>query len=153
MYRLNVVEVRIPPLRERLDDLPLLVDHFLNAFAVRFAAKRKALSRQAIHHLMALPWPGNVRQLEHALLNAWVLSDSDLLEPEDFAAPDRGAPRATDGADGGPVVSRASFEAAERARILEALRSARWNKTKAAEALGMPRRTFYRKISRYGLDR
>ncbi|MDI7266719.1 MAG: sigma-54-dependent Fis family transcriptional regulator [Myxococcota bacterium] len=157
MYRLNVVELRIPPLRERIEDLPLLVDHFLNAFAARFGVRRKTLARGVVPHLMSLAWPGNVRQLEHALLNAWVLSDSDVLSMDDFAAALEAGARASHAAPpaatGAAPAGRASFEVAERDRILGALRAAGWNKTRAAEALRIPRRTFYRKIARYGIDR
>lgn len=152
-YRLSVVEIPIPSLRERLDDLPLLVDHFLTAFAARFACARKSVSREAIRLLMTLPWPGNVRQLEHAILNAWVLAEGDVLTPDDFGTSMAGAPSAALPTASSPVASRALFEASERERMLEALRGARWNKTRAADNLGMPRRTFYRKLERYGIDR
>ena len=151
-YRLSVVEIPIPALRERLDDLPLLVDHFLTVFAARFGTPRKTVSREAIRLLMTLPWPGNVRQLEHAILNAWVLAEGDVLTPDDFGSVMAGGPAAGPPAASGPVASRALFEAAERERMLEALRAARWNKTRAADALGIPRRTFYRKLARYGID-
>src|SRR5690606_26015992 len=87
-YRLNVVEVRLPPLRERAEDIPLLVDHFLGIFAARFRRERRSLSREAVRLLMAYPWPGNVRQLENALLNAWITSDGSELGPDDFDLPD-----------------------------------------------------------------
>ena len=152
-YRLSVVEIPIPTLRERLDDLPLLVDHFLNAFATRFATGRKTVSREAMRYLMTLPWPGNVRQLEHAILNAWVLAEGDVLTPDDFnpamgGGGGGGLPTATSA-----VPSRALFESNEREKMLDALHQVKWNKTKAAHVLGMPRRTFYRKLERYGIDR
>jgi transcriptional regulator with GAF, ATPase, and Fis domain len=148
-YRLRVVEIRIPPLRERRDDIPLLIDHFLVAFALRFGTERKSVSRRAVRMLVEHDWPGNVRQLEHALLNAWVLSDGRILDADDFeslaSAPEqvvhaRGADR--------PATS---LEDEERRTILDALKAARWNKTEAARQLGVPRRTFYRRLRRFGL--
>src|SRR5207247_11333160 len=87
-YRLHVIEVRVPPLRERLEDIPILIDHFLGLFAARYGRQRRSVSRTALKPLTAHPWPGNVRQLENVLLNAWVLSDQPELEPDDFELPD-----------------------------------------------------------------
>ena len=83
-YRLHVVDVQLPPLRERADDVPMLIDHFLNIFAARYRRERKTISRDALRFLCSCPWPGNVRQLENTLLNAWVMSDRSQLEIEDF---------------------------------------------------------------------
>jgi transcriptional regulator with GAF, ATPase, and Fis domain len=148
-YRLRVVEVRIPPLRDRRDDIPLLIDHFLAAFSLRFDTERKAVSRRAVRMLMEHPWPGNVRQLEHALLNAWVLSDSRVLDAHDFETV---ASQAHEPAGRGPEEPAASsIEDEERRSILDALKAARWNKTEAAKRLGIPRRTFYRRLRKFGL--
>jgi serine/threonine-protein kinase PknK len=152
-YRLSVVEIPIPALRERLDDLPLLVDHFLTAFAARYATNKKSVSRDAMRFLMTLPWPGNVRQLEHAILNAWVLAEGEVLTPDDFRTSMGGGTATALPTATSAVSSRAVFEANERERMLDALRQVKWNKTKAAGVLGMPRRTFYRKLERYGVDR
>jgi serine/threonine-protein kinase PknK len=75
-------------LRERLDDIPVLIDHFLGIFAARYGRERRSVSRAALKRLTAYAWPGNVRQLENVLLNAWVLSDRRELEIEDFELPD-----------------------------------------------------------------
>jgi transcriptional regulator with GAF, ATPase, and Fis domain len=87
-YRIHVVELRLPPLRERTDDIAPLVDHFLGIFAARYKRDKRSVSRDALRRLSGYDWPGNVRQLEHVLLNAWVLSDEAVLEPEDFDIPD-----------------------------------------------------------------
>jgi DNA-binding NtrC family response regulator len=87
-YRIHVVEVHLPPLRERADDVAPLVDHFLGIFAARYKREKRSVSREALRRLAQYSWPGNVRQLEHVLLNAWVLSDEAVLEPEDFDIPD-----------------------------------------------------------------
>jgi serine/threonine-protein kinase PknK len=103
--------------------------------------------------LMTLPWPGNVRQLEHAILNAWVLAEGEVLTPDDFRTSMGGGTATALPTATSAVSSRAVFEANERERMLDALRQVKWNKTKAAGVLGMPRRTFYRKLERYGVDR
>ncbi|HEU4536254.1 MAG TPA: sigma-54-dependent Fis family transcriptional regulator, partial [Polyangiaceae bacterium] len=86
-YRLRVVEVFVPPLRERPEDIPLLIDHFLQRFAVRYRREKGSVGRDALRLLTEYAWPGNVRQLEHVLLNAWVLSDSAELDRDAFDLP------------------------------------------------------------------
>src|SRR5690606_13634735 len=86
-YRIQVVELELPPLRERREDIPLLVDHFLQRFALRFDQEKKTLSREALMVLMNHPMPGNIRQLENALLSAWVLAEEDVIEAEDIDLP------------------------------------------------------------------
>ncbi|MFO0613680.1 MAG: sigma-54-dependent Fis family transcriptional regulator [Polyangiaceae bacterium] len=168
-YRLNVIPVLVPPLRDRIEDIPILIDHFLGIFAARYGRERGSVSRDALKALMNYRWPGNVRQLENVLLNAWVLADAPELEIEDFGlfdaatkpatsspSSDRGhAPRTSElgraPRDGFP----ASFEEHrndEKDRILAALASANWNRVKAAEMVGMPRRTFYRRLKEYGIQ-
>jgi serine/threonine-protein kinase PknK len=158
-YRLNVIQVRVPPLRERSDDIPMLIDHFLGIFAARYNRERRSVSRPALKMLMTHRWPGNVRQLENALLNAWVLSEGPELMPEDFEITDAGA-----GPTRGPLSSVIAAEAAgtvtsldvhrasERDRIVQALSSCNWNRVRAAELIGMPRRTFYRRLKDYGIQ-
>ncbi|MBW2262219.1 MAG: sigma 54-interacting transcriptional regulator [Deltaproteobacteria bacterium] len=148
-YRMRVVEVKLPALCERRDDIPLLIDHFLAAFALRFGTERKHVSRRAVRMLMEHPWPGNVRQLEHALLNAWVLSDERVLDAGDFESLSAIVPEAPSTQRGN--VSTSSIEEEERRTILDALKAARWNKTEAAKRLGIPRRTFYRRLRKFGL--
>jgi transcriptional regulator with GAF, ATPase, and Fis domain len=87
-YRIHVVEVHLPPLRERAEDVAPLVDHFLGIFAARYKREKRSVSRDALRRLTQYSWPGNVRQLEHVLLNAWVLSDEAVLGPEDLDIPD-----------------------------------------------------------------
>jgi transcriptional regulator with GAF, ATPase, and Fis domain len=87
-YRIHVVEVHLPPLRERAEDVAPLVDHFLGIFAARYKREKRSVSRDALRRLTQYSWPGNVRQLEHVLLNAWVLSDEPVLGPEDLDIPD-----------------------------------------------------------------
>src|SRR5690606_38984601 len=86
-YRINVVQIPLPSLRERASDIPLLVDHFLGIFAARYKREKRGLTREALHKLSSYHWPGNVRQLEHVLLNAWVLSDAPEVDADDLELP------------------------------------------------------------------
>ncbi|MEO8878272.1 MAG: sigma-54-dependent Fis family transcriptional regulator, partial [Polyangiaceae bacterium] len=164
-YRLHVIELPVPPLRARLDDLPPLIDHFMGLFAVRYRRERKSVARDALRALTAFEWPGNVRQLEHVLLNAWLMSEGSELTVDDFELP--GAPRASiappsprpvdpspkggGGGGGASARSRAEFKDAERERILAALAASNWNRVKAAKMIGLPRRTFYRRLKEFGI--
>ena len=154
-YRIHVVEIHLPALRERGEDVPQLVDYFLGLFAARYKREKKSVSRDALRRLQAYGWPGNVRQLEHVLLNAWVMSEDQELLPEDFELPDGFRPATSQS----PSVLRAPKKGTasqhrrdERERILEALRSCNWNRVKAAEISGIPRRTFYRRLREYGIQ-
>jgi DNA-binding NtrC family response regulator len=161
-YRIHVVELRLPSLRERSEDIPQLVDHFLGLFAARYKRDKRSVSREALRLLAGYAWPGNVRQLEHVLLNAWVMSEDEELVPSDFDLPgarssSEGLPRA---AAPSPAQARAAPEKrtlsehhrSERDRIIEALRECNWNRVKAAELSGIPRRTFYRRLKEYGIQ-
>jgi DNA-binding NtrC family response regulator len=153
-YRIHVVEIHLPSLRDRGDDVPQLVDYFLGIFAARYKREKKSVSREGLRRLQAYGWPGNVRQLEHVLLNAWVMSEEPELSAEDFELPDGFRTSSAS-----PSVMRAPKKATtsqhrrdERERIIEALRSCNWNRVKAAELSGIPRRTFYRRLREYGIQ-
>jgi two-component system response regulator AtoC len=146
-YRLNVVTVHLPPLRERPEDIPALVRHFV-AGASRRLGRRLTVSAGATGWLAAQPWPGNARELEHTIERAAVLSDHDALEPEDF--------RPRDGARSAPALAarslRDAVDAAERDCIAAALASAGGNRRDAATRLGVSLRTLFYKIARHGLE-
>ena len=159
-YRLHIVELRVPPLRQRVDDIPQLVDHFLSLFAARYGRERKALSREALRKLCAYPWPGNVRQLEHVLLSAWLMSEKNDIAGTDIELP---APTARTGqssvspritappSESSAAGNQDAFDAAERERILTALTASNWNRIQAAKMIGLPRRTFYRRLKKFGI--
>ena len=170
-YRIHVVELPMPPLRERVEDIPPLVDHFFGIFAARYKRDKRTLSRDAMRRLAAFDWPGNVRQLEHVLLNAWVLCDDAEVDAEDLDLPDAAAP----GAYAAPSTARVEplpgaessqhgsapsskretlsrHRRSERQAIIDALKSCNWNRVKAAELVGMPRRTFYRRLKQYKIQ-
>lgn len=151
-YRLNVVEIALPPLRDRPGDIPPLCEHFLRKHAAGQAEKKKRLSRGALDSLCAFDWPGNVRQLEHVLLNACIFAQDDLIEAKDLpihSVQARSAPK-PNLASGIPFDAQA-FGAQEKERMLQALHSHQWNRAAAARALNMPRRTFYRRLKSHGI--
>jgi transcriptional regulator with GAF, ATPase, and Fis domain len=166
-YRLHVVELHVPPLRERVEDIPPLIDHFLSIFAARYRRDRKTMTREALRKLCAYPWPGNVRQLEHVLLSAWLMSEASEIPADDVELPVRpgAAPPAVAALPAhartrGSVrpsqtpkraASEAEFKAAERERILSALTACNWNRAAAAKMIGVPRRTFYRRLKEFGI--
>jgi len=180
-YRIHVVEIRVAPLREHPEDIPQLVNHFLGLFSAKFRQDRKTVSREALRLLMGQPWRGNIRELEHVLLNAWIMSDDEELSPRDFELPVVASPyRAPIEFDSEEAsVAPASSGRSERTRgseksnrpqsvgsrqgakvrkgtdekdlILEALRACDHNKVKAAQMIGIPRRTFYRRLEAYGI--
>ena len=170
-YRIVVVELTIPSLRDHVEDIPPLVDYFLGLFAARYKREKKTLARAALRRLSSYDWPGNVRQLEHVLLNAWVLSDQAEIDVEDLDLPDQGghdrsrppapdpdseeiAPPAQVTSESRPAARQtlSSHLNDEKTRIAEALAACNWNRVRAAEMLGMPRRTFYRRLKQYQLQ-
>jgi DNA-binding NtrC family response regulator len=161
-YRLHVVEIRVPSLRERSDDIPPLIDHFLTLFAARYRRDKKTMGRDALRRLVSYEWPGNVRQLEHVLLNAWLMSEGAEIASEDLQIQE--PPRSNQGGAPSseisnirpshpPAIARTKeeFKDTERERILNALSSCNWNRVQAAKMIGIPRRTFYRRLKEYGI--
>ncbi|MEM9068527.1 MAG: sigma 54-interacting transcriptional regulator [Myxococcota bacterium] len=158
-YRLHVVQLKVPALRDRKDDIPLLVDHFLRRLSDR-DGRKKALSRSSLERLLAHHWPGNVRELENEIERLWVLSGDEALIGEEHLTPSIGrarpsqAPSPSGGAEigiEGKTLPEA-VEALERKMIADGLRDAKGNKTRAAEALGISRRNLIRKVQSYGLE-
>lgn len=159
LYRISVVELSVPPLRDRREDIPMLCDHLLREFAARESVPRCHLTRAALAMLMDQPWPGNIRQLAHVLLQACVMAESTTLQVNDLALGDSIAPASQPPRSDRPsslpvaamVESLSHHKLEEKQRILHALEAAGWNRVKAAQALGMPRRTFYRRLSDYSI--
>ncbi len=158
-YRLHVVELKVPALRDRADDIPALIDHFLTLFSARHKRERKNVERTAVRRLQAYDWPGNVRQLEHVLLNAWLLSEDNEITSDDLDLPSAStriaAPpsEAMRGAGISTVRARTQeeYRDAEKDKILGALARCNWNRVQAAKMVGIPRRTFYRRLKEYGI--
>jgi len=140
-YRLAVVTIRIPPLRDRREDIPLLAEHFA---AKHGRAEGAAISPAARDLLVAYDWPGNVRELENVVARALALNPSGVILPEDVPEHLRGAPPAAPGPAGVVVQDRPTLAELERRYAAQVLQETGGNKTRAAEILGIDRKTLYR---------
>jgi len=155
-YRLNVVPIHVPPLRERREDIPLLVAHFIGQLTQHGGIAPRAITEDAIARLSQLEWPGNVRELRNTIERLLILANGPRITAEDV---DRLVGRRAAGAEGGlgSLLDVPTFEefkhAAERAYLLAKLRAFDWNVSETARALAMPRSNLYKKIERYGLSR
>jgi two-component system nitrogen regulation response regulator NtrX len=154
-YRLNVVPIAVPALRERRDDIPLLAVHFLQQFAARDGLPARGITDEALARLAGLDWPGNVRELRNTMERLVILAAGPTIGPADV---DRlVGRRPAEPAGLGALVECTTFEefkvAAERAFLLAKLRTFDWNVSETARALDMPRSNLYKKIERYGLTR
>lgn len=155
-YRLNVIRVRLPPLRERREDIPRLAGVFLARFSSAMGRKLSGLSREAIEFLMAYDFPGNVRELENAIERACILAEGDVLHPRDFEfiAPRGAAPERVPGAAAKALAVEPpmTLEDMERQAIIRALEHNSQHREKTAAELGITRRTLLNKIKEYGLE-
>jgi DNA-binding NtrC family response regulator len=151
LYRLNLITVHLPALRERPGDVPLLARRFASTFAQAYGRESLALSPAALRWLQAQPWPGNVRQLRQWIERAALVSRRDVLEPSDLEASGamegKGAP-----ADALPPVGSMTLDELERAMIVKSLKHHAGNLTKVAESLGMSRPALYRRLEKYGIQ-
>ncbi len=149
-YRLNVVSLRIPPLRERKEDIPELARHFLERYAQRFGIPDLPIPAGLMSKLTTHHWPGNVRELENAIESLVVLSPPDTLDLD--LLPGSDAPRPP-GSDGVTLTLRQRMDAYERGLITEALRACQDNRSLAAARLGISRVTLHEKLNKHGLTR
>lgn len=159
LYRLNIVTIRVPPLKVRKEDIPILVQHFLNR---KSKTKKKQISQAAIDVLMNYDWPGNVRELEHVIEGATVLTQEDVIEPKDlwvnaalnasansFHLPTSGSQVPESASDDNQPLP--SLEEVERAHIEKVLRRNGYNRMKSAQVLGITSKTLYLKIKKYAI--
>jgi len=139
-YRLNVFRIELPPLRDRREDIPMLVNYFVQKFSLQMSKKITRVSPTAMNLLQQQPWSGNVRELENAVERAMVVAQEPEIRESDFvfkaASVPNGVPR--------------SLDEIERAHILRTLESVNWNQTRAAEILNIDRVTLHHKLKRYG---
>ena len=149
-YRLNVISIEIPPLRERRDDIPLLAESFLTEIARKRGEEPKKLTAEAAQQLQEYSWPGNVRELENAIERAVILASNGTIHPA--ALPDKVRERKSEPLLAERVTPNPPLDAIERAYIMWVLGSEGGNKSRAAEVLGIDPSTLYRKLSRFGLD-
>ena len=154
-YRLNVIHINMPPLRERKEDIPALVEHFLAKHRYSTTAQPAAISEEALRRLMEYDWPGNVRELENVVERAVVLSRGQIITSRELPFGDHEGDHDEDGTDELPSEKsffKKSVAQFEKDLIMKALRDATGNRSKAAEMLGIYRRLLYAKIKEYGLE-
>jgi two-component system response regulator HydG len=152
-FRINVVTVKLPPLRDRPHDIPILITHFLAKIARREGRPATSMSREAMEMLGRYHWPGNVRELENAVERAVAVAKGDVVLPSDMpievhVSTDDGRPKQTTGI----IDDRPPLDELERRYIALTLAEAGGNKKKAAERLGIDRRTLYRALERAGVE-
>lgn len=145
LYRINTVEIHLPPLRERGEDLPLLIDHFLKIYARKYQKPARGLHAATLKKLEKYPWPGNVRELQHAIERAVIMSDASLLQPSDFFL------TAADAKEESLIFENYNLEEVEKAVIRKAISKHGGNISHAAKELGLTRMSLYRRIEKYGL--
>ena len=147
LYRINTIEIELPPLRERLEDIPLLAQHFLNHYNQKYKRPIGALSPALLKRMQKYRWPGNVRELQHALERAVILSNGPVLDPEDFFFNQR----AMQTADSSLVLEDLRLAEAEERLIRKALEKHNGNISQAAQELGITRSSLYRRMEKYDL--
>ncbi len=151
-YRINVINLELPSLRERMSDIPLLASHFLQQVCQESGRQVRGFSDEALELLQHYHYPGNVRELQNIMERAVLLGKSDMICPEDL-------PPALHSLPGYPVAEpvgnrslKEALEGPERQIILEVLQSKNWNRNETADALGINRTTLYKKMKKLGLE-
>ncbi len=152
-YRVHVVAIHLPPLRERIGDIPLLAEHFIKRHAERTGRRVLGLQEDALRCLQTIGWPGNVRQLENVMERAVILTKNAYITADDIPEELR-SPKEGEGGNGdGPVLPlKRALETPEKEIILRALRSCHGIRQATAEVLGINRTTLYKKMKRYGIE-
>ena len=143
LYRINTVEIHIPPLCERVDDIPMLATHFLDYYSKKYRKEVLSITGDAITKLKKYPWPGNVRELQHAIERAVIMADSPTLQESDFLFN-----RKTDALSSPDTLN---LDEVEKAAVVKALQLHNGNISKAADELGLTRASLYRRMEKYGL--
>jgi DNA-binding NtrC family response regulator len=145
LYRINTVEIKLPPLREHIEDVTLLADHFLEIYCRKYKKSFKRIQASTLKRLEKYDWPGNVRELRHAVERAVIMSDSDSLGPEDFFLPDSRITRE------GVTLDTYNLGEVEEKVIRAVLIKYQGNVSHAAKELGLTRTSLYRRMQKYGL--
>lgn len=145
LYRINTIEIYLPPLRTRKEDIPLIARHYLNQYAMRYKKQIKGISDAAIEKLMNYQWPGNIRELQHALERAVIMADSELLDTGDFYL------HSKTGTSNELDFEHRSLEDLEKIAVEKALNRNNGNISKAANDLGLTRASLYRRMEKYGI--
>jgi two-component system response regulator HydG len=142
LFRINTVEITVPPLRDRLEDIPALANYFMNLYGTKYR-KQRTISQEALKHLCEHRWPGNIRELQHAIERAVIMSDHDQLSPTDFLLAKSSEPH--------HQRESLNLDEMEKKTIIAAIQKYQGNMSKVAKELGVGRTTLYRKLTRYGL--
>ncbi len=145
LYRINTVEINLPPLRKRTEDIPLLVKHFLDIYCRKYNKPEKEISEAALKRLEKYHWPGNVRELQHAIERVVIMNDAKEIEPQDFYF------SVQDVKEDDLKLNNFDLEEAEKLLIIKAVSKYNGNLTKAAKELGLTRASLYRRLEKYGL--
>jgi DNA-binding NtrC family response regulator len=145
LYRINTVEIHLPPLRERTGDIPLLTNHYIKIYAKKYKKNIKGISANALKKMNQYSWPGNVRELQHAIERAIIMSDGNILEPDDFIL--------TTQSNKSSEVELNTFnlDDVEKMIIMKVLKQYQGNITQAAQELGITRTSLYRRMEKYDL--
>jgi len=143
LYRINTVEIRIPPLCERVDDIPLLASHFLDSYAKKYHKEVLSITPEAVMKLKKYAWPGNVRELQHAIERAVIMADSPTLQESDFLFSRK--------SDVSVNSDTLNLDEVEKAAVVKALQLHNGNISKAADELGLTRASLYRRMEKYGV--
>ena len=145
LYRMNTVEINLPALHERREDIPLLVDYFLTMFAKKYQKNITGISAPALKKLQKYQWPGNIRELRHTLERAVILTETSVLQPNDFLFPE------SEKGSEGILFESYNLEDVEKTVIRKALKKHEGNISHAAKDLGLTRTSLYRRMEKYGL--
>lgn len=145
LYRINTIEIHLPPLRERIDDIEPLAEHFLKLFAQKYKRQVTGLSAALLKEMIRYSWPGNIRELQHAVERAVIMAKQERLQPEDFFF--RGGKNSGGGADW-PTMN---LDEMEKQLIIKSLEKFHGNITEAAQELGLTRASLYRRLEKYQL--
>ncbi len=146
LYRINTVEIQLPPLRNRIEDIPLLTDHFVEKYSSKYRKAVSKINPATVKKLQKYSWPGNIRELQHAIERAIIMSDSDTLNPEDFFFLSQKAENANM-----PEPETYNLDDVERGVIERVINKHNGNISKAAKELGLTRASLYRRLEKYGL--
>jgi DNA-binding NtrC family response regulator len=145
LYRINTVEIHLPPLRERSGDIPLLANHFTKLYSKKYKKNIKGISSVAIKKLSQYPWPGNVRELQHAIERGIIMTDNDILQPDDFIL-------STQNGKGNELeLATYNLDEVEKTIIQKVLKQYQGNISQAAQELGITRTSLYRRMEKYDL--
>jgi transcriptional regulator with PAS, ATPase and Fis domain len=147
LYRINTIEIEIPSLRDRFEDIPMLASHFLKHYAQKYDKQVSRISEAAMARMHKHPWPGNIRELQHAIERAIILSTTSVLQPEDFNF----AQASSSKEDSNLSLEQYNLEEVEKLLIRKVLKKYNGNITQAASELGLTRSSLYRRLEKYGL--